>query len=159
MGVLTGNANDITVYGTIPDTYVEYDYIKKRTTTYGFAFPPGKNNHIGGYFNKASDINLLRGAVKQLLLTQRGERLMLPNFGCDLRQYLFQPLDEDLFLNIQEEITTSFYNYIKGVKIIKLGVFPFEINSGYYANALKIVLSLAFDNSELKVTEVEVDII
>ena len=159
MGVLTGNASNTTVYGSIPNLYVEYDYSKKRNTTYGFAFPPGKNNHIGGFFNKASDINLVRGAVKQLLLTERGERLMLPDFGCDLQKFLFQPLDEDLFLAIKQEIITSFYKYIKGAEIIKIAVFPTEDNSSLSEHGLTVVLSLSFDDSELSITEVEVNIV
>lgn len=158
MGVLTGNANTTTVYGEIPSSYVEYDYSKKRNTTYGFSFPPGKNNHIGGYFSKASDINLIRGAVRQLLLTERGERLMLPDFGCNLKKFLFQPLDEDLFFAIKEEITTSFYRYIQGATIEKIGVFPFDDNGPLYGNSLKVVLTLRLDSSELNITEVEVDI-
>ena len=161
MGVFTGKpaSNTTTVYGSIPNTYVEYDTSKKRNTTYGFAFPPGKNNHIGGYFKKASDINLIRGAVKQLLLTERGERLMLPRFGCNLKKFLFQPLDEELFLNIQEEITTSFYNYIKGARILKLAIFPLDNLNSFHGNALKIILTLGLDDSELEVAEVEVDIL
>ena len=159
MGVLTGNASNTIIYGSIPNLYVEYDYSKKRNTAYGFSFAAGKNNHLGGYFKKASDIYLIRGAVKQLLLTERGERLMLPDFGCDLRKFLFQPLDEDLFFAIKEEITTSFYKYIKGAEIEKIAVFPNEGNSSLGDQGLTVILSLSFDDSELNITEVEVNIV
>ena len=42
--------------------------------------------------------------AKNLLLTNKGERIMQPNFGCDLTKALFENITEDLTISIQETI-------------------------------------------------------
>lgn len=56
-------------------------------------------------FNQTYD-NLvqLKSNVKNLLLTNRGERLGLPTFGCGLQSLLFEPNDGDLEERIYNEI-------------------------------------------------------
>ena len=46
--------------------------------------------------------------AKNLLLTNRGERVMQPEFGCDLRKTLFQNITEELIIDIENRIRTSF---------------------------------------------------
>ena len=108
--------------------------------------------------SKSSGISMIKAAVKQLLMTQRGERIMLPNFGCNLRKYLFQPLDESTFEAIKREIQYSFKNYIVGAHIAKLAVFPVGYAGPAGGNALKVVLSLKLDTADLETFDVEVNI-
>ena len=82
----------VNVYGKIPPRYIKQSPTSKRQEVYGLAFPLGSAPN-GGFLSKKSGVDLIKGAVKQLLLTERGERIMLPNFGCNLRKFLFQPLD------------------------------------------------------------------
>ena len=42
-----------------------------------------------------------------LLSTRLGERIMLPSYGCNLEELLFQPLDVTLKTYIQEMIKTA----------------------------------------------------
>lgn len=46
--------------------------------------------------------------AKNLLFTNKGERPMLPTFGCDLRRILFQNATEEFTLEIEESITDAF---------------------------------------------------
>ena len=46
--------------------------------------------------------------AKNLLFTNKGERPMLPTFGCDLRRILFQNATEEFALEIEESITDAF---------------------------------------------------
>ena len=57
----------------------------------GIAYPV----RIGdkGLFNEASDIELIKGNILQILGTRRGERVMLPLFGSRIPDYIFEPLD------------------------------------------------------------------
>ena len=101
------------VHGSIQDRYNLQQPKSERKEIYGLEFPLGSSD-TGGIFTKTSGIRMIRDAVQQLLLTERGERVMLPNYGCNLRRYLFQPLDQTTFDNIRREIETSFNNYIAG---------------------------------------------
>jgi|TARA_R100000455_G_C6269287_1_gene124880 phage baseplate assembly protein W len=149
--------NTVTVYGSIQDRYNIQAPKSARQEVFGLHYPLGSSKN-GGVFNKTSGINMIKGAVEQLLLTERGERVMLPNFGCNLRRYLFQPLDETTFNSIKREIQTSFSNYIVGAKITKLSVFPTGDSGPAGGNSLKVILSLKLDKSDLEIFDVEVKI-
>ena len=83
---------------------------------------------------------------------------MLPNFGCNLRKYLFQPLEESTFESIKREILYSFKNYIVGAHIAKLAVFPLGEAGPAGGNSLKVILSLRLDTADLETFDVEVNI-
>ena len=100
-----------TIHGSIQDRYNLQLPKSERKEIFGLEFPLGTSKS-GGIFTKTSGIKMIRDAVQQLLLTERGERVMLPNYGCNLRRYLFQPLDQTTFENIRREIEKSFNNYI-----------------------------------------------
>ena len=158
MTIIESTGNEVNVYGRSPNIYTEYSSSSKKNSIFGLGFPVGKNNHIGGYFKKTTDIDLIRGAVKQLLLTTKGERLMLPNYGCNLRKFLFQPLDSDTFEEIRREIETSFYNYIVGARITKLTVLPTDVVGNAGGVGLVVVLSLNLNSDDLEVFDVEVSV-
>jgi len=149
--------NTVSVYGSIQDRYNIQQPKSARQEVYGLHYPLGSSRN-GGIFNKTSGINMIKGAVEQLLLTERGERIMLPNYGCNLKRYLFQPLDETTFNSIKREIQTSFRNYIVGARIAKISVFPTGESGPAGGNSLKVILSLKLDKSDLEIFDVEVKI-
>lgn len=149
---------EVNVYGTIaPNYFIEGPRSKKREV-FGLGFPLGKDTKEGGYFNKTSGIKMIRNSVRQLLMTERGERVMLPDYGCDLRKFLFAPLDETTFSSIKEEIRSSFYNYIVGAKIVKLSVFPTGDTGPAGGNSLQIILTLKLDAEDAQIFDVEAKI-
>lgn len=148
----------VNVYGNKPPKYYEDGSTSKKTEVFGMNFPLGEELEKGGYFKKISGIKMIRAAVRQLLLTERGERVMLPEFGCNLRQYLFSPLDENTFTAIKEEIRTSFQRYIVGADIVKLAVFPTGDTGPSGGNSLQIILTIKLDTSDAQVFDVEAKI-
>lgn len=53
------------------------------------------------------DDDLVRMSLQQILQTQRGERPMRPQFGCDIQQYVFENNDDILTQIIRSEISTT----------------------------------------------------
>jgi hypothetical protein len=53
------------------------------------------------------DDDLVRMSLQQILQTQRGERPMRPQFGCDMQQYVFENNDDILTQIIRSEISTT----------------------------------------------------
>jgi len=94
----------------------------------GFIYPPVANP-ANGYFSKSSGLALIRSSLRSLIRTERGERFMLPDYGCNLRKFLMEPLDEITFRLIKDEIETSIGKYLKAVKIGKLQVFETDQNN------------------------------
>ena len=147
----------VTVYGRTSPRYIEQGPTSKRQEVYGLGFPLGSSPD-GGIFSKKTGVDMIKDAVQQLLKTERGERIMLPNFGCNLRRYLFQPLTESTFESIKRDIQYSFKNYIVGASILKLSVFPMGDLGPAGGNSLKVILSLKLDTADLEIFDIEVNI-
>jgi phage baseplate assembly protein W len=71
----------------------------------GISFPP----RIGsdGRFAYSSGAENVRESIRIILSTDQRERIMLPQFGGGLAQYLFQPNTPATHRLIQESITQS----------------------------------------------------
>lgn len=54
----------------------------------GWSFPP-RINPTTGRFVLSSEEENIRQSIRIILGTRRGERAMLPDFGCDLHNYVF----------------------------------------------------------------------
>jgi hypothetical protein len=76
----------------------------------GWSFPPHFDKKTGQLVTTAgvTDINK---SLEILLSTRLGERVMLPNYGCNLEELLFQPLDVTLKTYIIELIKTVILYY------------------------------------------------
>ena len=101
---------------------------------------------------------MIRQAVTQLLRTERGERLMLPNFGCNLRKFLFQPITEEVFTGIKNTITESFRNYIVGANLIKISVLETGEYDAAGGNQLRVILTVQLSTDDLEVFDIEAKI-
>lgn len=146
------------ISGRIPkQSYFESPESKRKEFLNGFGFPMGYSSD-GNYLKKTSGVFLVKNALTQLLLTNKGERLMLPNFGCDLQKYLFQPLDEITFEEIKEEIITACNNYLVGATLKKIAVFPLGESGPLGGNSLQIILTLQLSDELFKTFDVEVSI-
>ena len=84
-----------------------------------------------------------------LLLTRKGSRYFLPDFGTNLYQYIFEPLDEITLGKIESEIQDAVEKYIPNLKlndvIISLSVSKYgkelNISAGFkYIEKLNISL-------------------
>ena len=146
----------VNFYGVQPIPHIEKDIIKHEKYVYGLSFPVGQQLTKGGFFQRTSGVEAIKAAVIQLLKTERGERVMLPGFGCNLRPYLFQPLDEDTFESIKNQILSSFSKYIVGAKILKLSVVPYGDFGPAGGNSLLITLILQLVEEDLTIFDVEV---
>ena len=83
---------------------------------------------------------------------------MLPGFGLNMRKYLFQPMDEQLFESIKQDILNAVSNYANNVRVLKIRVFPVEDYGAEGYQALRIVLSVQLIESEGTVFEVGVKV-
>lgn len=109
----------------------------------------------GSYFNKASGISLIRNNLRQLLKTERGERVMLPDFGVSLRKYVFEPMDEVTFILIKQEVLGSITKYFPQANVIKISVLGGEPDNEHL---LKISLTLQLRDSSLDTFEADIEV-
>jgi len=146
-----------TKYGTHILPQIEHLITSKTNRLFGLGFPLGKDLP-GLSFSKKSGLELVRANIKQLLMTNKGERVMLPDFGLGLRRYLFQPLDEELFENIKLNILSGIAKYMPQVNILKLSIINSEdINlQGVPGLIIKLVVQLRENSNIIFDTVVEI---
>ena len=148
---------DTTVYGIIPTISNKKIVSSGVRKTYGLTYPLTKNISAG-WFSKESGVELIRNNLKQLLSTDLGERVLLPRYGLNLKKYLFQPMDEELFEAIKSEILGTMSRYANNVRVLKLRVVTLDDYGLEGLQALKVVLSLQLKESDNLVFEVGVKI-
>lgn len=112
---------------------------RKTDKDFGFAFPLG-DIYSGKFLAKSSNLQLVKGQLKQLLFTNRGERVMLPSYGTNLRRFLMEPMDQATFSQIKIEILESFSKYARNVSVDKIQIFPGSTSTPQGGNFLIIKL-------------------
>jgi len=70
----------------------------------------------------------IKADLVHLLLTNKGERLYLPDFGANLRQYLFEPNDDIAANAIRNEINGAIKTFIPNLNVTQLTVTKSENN-------------------------------
>lgn len=91
--------------------------------TYGINFP-FRDSFDGRFLDLSSTIDEeIRTDLIHLLLTRKGTRYFLPDFGTRLLEYIFEPLDGPTFSDIESEIRDSVSKYIPNLIITKIAVY------------------------------------
>jgi phage baseplate assembly protein W len=62
-------------------------------------------------FNTGYDTAIIDSSVKMLLSTSKGERIMLPDYGTNLRLLVFGPVTQDMQATAQQEIIDALNNW------------------------------------------------
>lgn len=68
-------------------------------------------NTARGVLAQKTGVDQIKADLLQLLLTNPGERVMLPSFGTPLRNLIFEPNDVNLEIRARDVITQSILNW------------------------------------------------
>jgi len=72
----------------------------------GWSFPP-KFDQVTGNVEMVSDVEDINQSLGILLSTSLGERVMQPEYGCNLNDYMFESLSNDLIGIIKHHVENS----------------------------------------------------
>jgi phage baseplate assembly protein W len=89
----------------------------------GWAFPPSFSKGPQSVV-MASDGDDIRQSLEILLTTSVGERFLQPEYGCDLRRYLFEPLDEGLVAYIRDLVGNAILYHEPRIHLTNLTLTP-----------------------------------
>jgi len=79
----------------------------------------------GGVFKSTfSTKDQIKSNLINLLLTYKGERVLNPQFGADLPRLLFEPINNETLLKIENQIVTSVSTYIPEITITNIEITP-----------------------------------
>ena len=85
--------------------------------TYGINFPFLQS--VEGNYVKLTQTadQEIRSSLLHLILTRRGSRYYLPDFGTRIYEFIFEPLDGETFESIKVEIEEQVEKYIPNLTI------------------------------------------
>ena len=95
--------------------------------SFGVALPLTRNG-IDGYTTIENFKTLIRQNLKMLILTAPGERVMVPDFGVGLRNYLFQNVGHEVFAQVEAKIREQVRRYMGVVTISRIEFAPSSID-------------------------------
>ncbi|MCM1100731.1 MAG: GPW/gp25 family protein [Clostridium sp.] len=72
----------------------------------------------------------IRESVEIILLTEPGERLLHPEFGTGLRQFLFENIDDRTVETIQREVRNSLRMWERRIEDVEVSAGPEEGRQG-----------------------------
>ena len=101
----------------------------------GLEFPLDHN--LTGFFRQSKTIpQQVKSNIKNLLLTSKGERVFQPDFGCDLRDLLFEQINSETLDGVDNSIRIALDTWLPYVNKNDLIIVQDESNP----NAITITL-------------------
>jgi phage baseplate assembly protein W len=94
--------------------------------TIGFDIHPTKKDLV-----RVLNEGAVKRAIRNLLLTNRGERFFRPQVGSRIRSYLFEPMTPFTAVGLRQEIEETINNYEPRVQLINVAVDPLYDQNAY----------------------------
>ena len=94
----------------------------------------------GGYKMLDTLGDVVKQNLKMLVLTNPGERIMMPDFGAGLYQYFFEPLLPSLFGEIRRDIAQQVSKYMPFVQIQSIDFLTSDVDLSLSDTAVRIVI-------------------
>ena len=98
---------------------------------------------VTGDLFRAVDVAAVKRALRNLIMTNKGERFFQPNLGSSIRQFLFEPMLPTTQYDLQNAIKQCIGNYEPRVNLIAVNVVSnFAIDS-YDITIIFTILNIA----------------
>ena len=97
-----------------------------------------------GFVGNNTAKSMAQQNLKMLLLTNPGERMMIPRFGVGLKRYLFEPLTEETFGAIMSRINIQTKQFMPYIEVVNI-----DFRSG--SSPTEIALKHQFDNNSVSI--------
>jgi len=91
--------------------------------------------------------------IRILLLTSKGERIMFPTFGCDLRRSLFEE-NQLAIERIEKSIKDALNKWLPEVSVKKIDVYQSNIND--HLILIELFYTLPYDEQKTEIIKLEV---
>lgn len=123
--------------------------VRKRTSLFSDFHKDLTVNPISGDLAVKRDEEAVKESIKNLILTDKGERLMQPTIGGNIRAMLFENITPAVIKMIQEQIKTTIETYEPRASLIDVNVLSsiddnrVEVNIYFYINNATQPISLS----------------
>ena len=112
----------------------------------GCELPLNKNQY--GYFSPTIyTIDQAKSNLQNLILTNKGERLMMPEFGCDIYKLLFDNIDlYEISEIVKSNISNAAQRWLPYISLKEISVDSSIENVDRYLLDIQIIFSLKNDD-------------
>lgn len=85
------------------------------------------NKTLAKYTNE----NSVKRAIRNLIMTNPGERRFQPDFGCNIRRFLFENMSDYVSGLIKDVIIEAIDKYEPRVRVLDIVIVANEVNNSY----------------------------
>ena len=85
----------------------------------GWSFPPQFSQKSGDVYLLSEEVDV-QSSLEILLSTRQGERVMLPDYGCNLDEMIFEPLTTTFKTYIKDLVQTAILYYEPRIDVKKI---------------------------------------
>lgn len=93
--------------------------------------------------------NAIRNSLRNILLTKKMERRMLPEFGSSLEQLLFEPIDNDTAKRIGSIILDEIDYWEPRINILNIEVIADEEKNSYEINIVYDIKTVEMSSDKI----------
>jgi phage baseplate assembly protein W len=108
----------------------------------GWSFPPDFSR-VDNSVQMVSDIHDIEESIRIILGTIPGERIMQPEFGCDLKRLVFEKIDSTLLASLDHLIYHALLNFEPRITFINTEVLETNAPDGilYIRINFKVIIT------------------
>ena len=107
----------------------------------GIEFPLDHSQE--GFFRKTKTVRQqVKSNIRNLLLTERGERVFQPNFGSNLKSLLFEQITPESLESVEDDIRVSLSTWLPYVNVNDLVVVQDNVDSNKVLTSLEYSTTL-----------------
>jgi len=122
-------------------------FIQETNRTFGL-LNPIQESIKGDVFKMSVDsIGKYKSQLYTLIFTNKGERVMMPEFGTNIPGLLFDPIAENLYENIRADIIIACKRWIPAIRIDRVAFINEEENTENNIINMSIEYSLKVDSN------------
>lgn len=95
----------------------------------GWTFPPAFDRIANGA-QMSSDIKDIDESIRIILSTTPGERIMQPEFGCNINRFVFDGVSTTFLTRMNHEVRLALSNYEPRIEFLNLTVVEYRAEEG-----------------------------
>jgi len=120
---------------------------------FGLKFPLEYHSQKGGFFPTSKTIKEQASSnLKNLLLTNKGERVGQPNFGADITSILFEPITPDTGDNIKAAVEDAVANWLPYIQLVNVFTTTPETNPNMILIQIEFIVKVDDPNAVNTIT-------
>lgn len=91
----------------------------------------GDNPKNSGDIKVDEDIEAIKNSIRNIFNTRRGQKILNPEFGASLDQFLFERVDDFTGNIIGQTILDNLQKFEPRIEVLKVNVYPFPDQNQY----------------------------